>query len=325
MLGRILMAPFLILGGIILLIWNEDRAVDREYDLITAQKQVVSTTLKRIDHNTSMNNTLIHLTHQVSIDQSPQDPEFNITIDGLILKRTVSTYQEHKDKNNHVSYNWSSSPNSSTFFAQNVKMGNIAIGSALIETINTNLRVDLESIKKVWPSNYTLSNNHLYSGNPSDPKVGDQRVSFYYAPKGTYSVIAKLSEQGLYPYQETYGSIAMMELGSLDAPSMIAQAKENNVTLTWILRGVGLFFIFFGFASLFSLGGLLTMIPILNFITGPLIGVISFILSLIISAFVIGLSWLVVRPIIGLSVLGLGVTGIAILVYLKKKKGTFST
>jgi hypothetical protein len=130
--------------------------------------------------------------------------------------------------------------------------------------------------------------------NPGSPTVGD----------------------GLGPYTaKAGGTIEMLETGSKTADSMFATAHESNKLLTWFLRALGTVLMFFGFSAIFRpLSVLADVLPIAGDIVGAGTGFIAFLLTVVISFFVIAVAWIFYRPLIGIPLVLVAVAGLVFLV-----------
>ena len=81
----------LIIGSLILLWWNEGRAIHTENDLKDGSKNVV-----HLQTNVPLpenEDKLVHLTGTVNTTDTLNDPDFNIYTNAIALKRNVLFYQ----------------------------------------------------------------------------------------------------------------------------------------------------------------------------------------------------------------------------------------
>lgn len=152
--------------------------------------------------------------------------------------------------------------------------------------------------------------------NPGSPAVGDIRVSHEAAMPGEVSVIAAQTGDGLGPYTaKAGGTIEMLETGSKTADSMFATAHQSNKFMTWGLRALGAVLMFFGFSAIFRpLSVLADVLPIAGDIVGVGTGFIAFLLTVVISFFVIAVAWIFYRPLIGIPLVLVAVAGLVFLV-----------
>ncbi len=78
-----------------LLVWNEGRAIDRIKALKEGADSVIHIESSTIDP--ANNEKPVHLTGDVKTDDVLEDPEFNIEVNAIRLKREVQIYQWEED------------------------------------------------------------------------------------------------------------------------------------------------------------------------------------------------------------------------------------
>lgn len=143
---------------------------------------------------------------------------------------------------------------------------------------------------------------------PSQPAIGDMKVSFFQVPLQTASVVATQSGGSFVPFRTHTGTtVELISAGAVPAAAMFQLAQESNVTLTWILRGVGVFVMFLGFAFILRpLKVIADVIPFLGSIVGAGTGLIALLCTVAIAPIVIAVGWLWYRPLVGIAVLVAG-------------------
>ena len=143
---------------------------------------------------------------------------------------------------------------------------------------------------------------------PSQPAIGDMKVSFFQVPLQTASVVATQSGGSFVPFRTHTGTtVELISAGAVPAAAMFQHAQESNVTLTWILRGVGVFVMFLGFAFILRpLKVIADVIPFLGSIVGAGTGLIALLCTVAIAPIVIAVGWLWYRPLVGIAVLVAG-------------------
>jgi len=166
---------------------------------------------------------------------------------------------------------------------------------------------------------------YLYSGDPSDPYVGDYRVSIKYLPNETgISLIATKNGDSVANYTTANGRKQfLVNTGNFNAEEMISDKKTANNLINWLLRGVGILVIYGGFMSLLSIiPAFASFIPFLGVMAKGITSILSGFLALIIGSLVIGLSWIAHRPILGglLLLIIVPATTFGIYFYNKKSK-----
>ncbi len=155
----------------------------------------------------------------------------------------------------------------------------------------------------------TVIDGVLHVGrDPAQPAIGDMKVSFFQVPLQVASVVATQSGGGFVPFRTHTGtSVELISAGAVPAATMFQHAQEENVTFTWILRGVGVFVMFLGFAFILRpLKVIADVIPFLGSIAGAGTGLIALLCTMAIAPIVIAIGWLWYRPLVGVAVLVVG-------------------
>jgi hypothetical protein len=155
----------------------------------------------------------------------------------------------------------------------------------------------------------TVIDGVLHVGrDPSQPAIGDMKVSFFQVPLQVASVVATQSGGGFVPFRTHTGTtVELISAGAVPAATMFQHAQEENVTFTWILRGVGVFVMFLGFAFILRpLKVIADVIPFLGSIVGAGTGLIALLCTMAIAPIVIAIGWLWYRPLVGIAVLVAG-------------------
>ncbi|MEO8207199.1 MAG: TMEM43 family protein [Chthoniobacterales bacterium] len=161
---------------------------------------------------------------------------------------------------------------------------------------------DLKKLPGKLKSTAHLDTAGFYFGkDPDAPAIGDQKVSFKVLKPGVFSIIGAQTDSGIEPYLAKSGAeILLVETDAVSPEMMFRHAESANTVLTWILRIVGFFVMFFGFALILNLfSTLASVIPFLGDILGAGIAVASFLMAFALSLLVIALAWLAYRPLFG--------------------------
>jgi hypothetical protein len=304
----------------------------------------------------SYNGKLIHASGEAKAGARLTDPQFGVDVPALVLTRNVEMYQwkedvkEDKDKNKTYSYSkdWSSSEiDSSKFDTQKdhvnppmpyeektirpsaVSLGNLDFSDGLIASISANKDLDYDAstgsrLKSTFGSKAKVQGDKIYIGNnASSPEVGDLKVSHRVALEGTASIIGQLNGITVNPYKTKRDTqILVFDFGAKDAVTMFQEEQDANVVRTWAVRIAGFFAMFLGFRLLFgpiaAAGG---WIPILGGILEMGVSIVAGILAFSLSFMTIAVAWIFFRPLLGISLLLLGVGAFA---YLYTQKGKFS-
>lgn len=221
----------LLIGAIILLWYNEGRAVRTHKGLQEGGASVVSVESNAIDP--ANNGKLIHVTGRIVTSDSLTDEQFGVKVNALKLKRKVEMFQwveqQQKTRRKKVgggeetvtTYNyvqkWNSSLVKSSSFkepnghqnpaqlpfaaysksATNVNLDKFIIPTGILGQINSYYPYTLDAIDTSLIQNASLINDGVKSiiyvgeGSNSTPQLGDVRVSFDIVAPGDYSIIAK--------------------------------------------------------------------------------------------------------------------------------------
>ncbi|MBX3570065.1 MAG: TMEM43 family protein [Rhizobiaceae bacterium] len=89
--GGVIIGLILIVAMVVLLFWNEGRAVVTAKSLAEGAGIVVSVPTDSVDP--SNNGRLVHVTGMVSTAETPADPDFGISAAGIRLRRSAEMYQ----------------------------------------------------------------------------------------------------------------------------------------------------------------------------------------------------------------------------------------
>ena len=148
-----------------------------------------------------------------------------------------------------------------------------------------------------------VTDNEVYIGrNPASPAIGDVRYTFTYVPTGLeMSIIAQVRGETFVQFKAKNGrTISYTAMGAKTAEEMFDSARASNKTLAIILRVIGVLVVIAGLkAVLGPLSMILAFLPFLRRMVEAGLGILCFLIGLAWSLIVIGLAWLVYRPIIG--------------------------
>ena len=153
------------------------------------------------------------------------------------------------------------------------------------------------------------------------PKVGDLRVKFKAIVPHDISIVERQTGSTLAPWTASDGEdISLMASGIRSAEQMFAKAKSANKVFTWIIRLVGFLMMFVGLKMILGpLATLVDAIPILNGIVAMGVSLVAFLLAAVLALVTIAVSWIVVRPVLGIALL-VAAGAIAAFIVMKKKQ-----
>lgn len=149
----------------------------------------------------------------------------------------------------------------------------------------------------------------LYVGrDPSQPAIGDMRISFAEVPLQTASVVAAQAGSGFAPFPTHTGTtVELISAGTVPPKVMFQHAQEENVTMTWVLRLIGVIFMLIGFnLVLRPLAVAGSVIPLLGDVIGAGTFLVALVCTTAIAPIVIAFGWLWYRPLVGVGVLVVG-------------------
>ncbi len=155
------------------------------------------------------------------------------------------------------------------------------------------------------------------------PKVGDVRVTFKAVVPHDISIVERQTGSTFAPWTASDGKdIAMLVSGLRTADQMFASAKAANNTFTWILRLVGFLMMFVGLKMVFGpIATLVDAIPILNGIVSMGVSLVAFLVAAVFALVTIAVSWIVVRPVLGVALLVVA-GAIAVCLFMKKNQAS---
>ena len=311
-----------------LLFWNEGRAVKRTDVLAEGKSLVQSVDADSV--NASNEGKLLHVRAELAATGQLRDPDFEVTAEGLALRRRVEMYQweekKTKKSGNSQGYDFSyerdwhdepvdhsqfNSPDghqnpaklpfpSARWDADEVRLGAFVLSSEAVAELSDwqSVSPDVNALPPNLAASLRVEAGVLTSANSLDsPAVGDLRIRFEYVPLGPATLVAEQSAGRLQTYNAKQGELLLAERGSADVDVMFAGAASRNSQVGWALRcgGFMAFWIAFGL-MLRPLSGLLGNLPIIGGIGRMLTTLVAALLALSLSLLMIISGWLFHRP-----------------------------
>lgn len=210
-------------------------------------------------------------------------------------------------------------------FAENVAFGAYKLNEKQIKSISGDVAQDLKvSSSKVaaWnkacvavaksrgieasDSMVHVNGNVVYYGvNPNSPQIGDVRVTFTKVQPGAISIIAKVSGNTFTDYTaKNKNKFSRLEMGTKDAAEMFENSRDENSTLTWILRVLGIVLVIVGLRNLFDIVvSLLKVLPPLATVASLGVGLVCGVVGFVWSLLVIAIAWIFYRPVLAIIIL----------------------
>jgi Transmembrane protein 43 len=313
-----------------LIFWNENRGVKTERSLGEGRKTFVAAKSTSID--SANNNRLIYVTGEAAA-RPLIDPVTHMSVTALVLERKSEMYQwiERSEKSgsgrertysyqegwhsgidshqggssshrNPVSYVFPSG----TETVPQARLGQFQVPAAILQAIGAKAPFipearDLEAIPAQLRGRVQLSGSTLYLGkDPSEPAIGDERVSFRILPPGPISVIARQVGDSLAAHTSSNGrEILLAESGIVTPETMFEHAFAANRFLTWMLRAAGALVMFIGVRLLIEpITEVTDWIPIFGSLIDLGATLASGVLAVSLSLVTIAVAWFAVRPLL---------------------------
>jgi Transmembrane protein 43 len=233
----------LITGSIVLLFWNEGRAVATAKSLREGAATVIDVPSDMV--NPANDSKLIHVTGDTAATDPLEDPLFNISEPAIRLRRNIQVYEwkEKKEekkrdklgggKETTTTYSYektwapdlikSSSFKSpedhrnperlkvpkKEFVAKDATLGKFKLTPSIIGKIpgDETMAVTEEQLANVsedLQSKLKFESDRFYLGaDPDNPAIGDEKISFTILRPGTVSVVAAQAKESFAPYLTT--------------------------------------------------------------------------------------------------------------------------
>ena len=231
--------------AIILLWWNEGRAVTTANSLKEGAAAVISAPSDKVDP--ANDKKLIHTTGEAKAAEPVQDSDFGLSLPALKLERTEEIYQWEEEKKSETktkvggseetttTYNytkkWVDRPIDSSEFkkpSEHPNKGDLIAGSASFNAPDVSLGAfevpedfvsrmdnvakysvtekDLENLPADLKGAAKIQAGIFYFGEkPEAPQIGDCRVSYQIVKPGPFSILAAQVEESFEPYQTQAG------------------------------------------------------------------------------------------------------------------------
>ena len=342
----VLVGLIFIVGSIILLFWNEGRAVQTARSLSEGGRVVVEAAPAPIDP--ANEGKLIHVSGDAKATVPIVDRTFGVSAIALHLTRIAEMYQweEQRHQETHQSVGgseqtvttytyiklWSNRTIDSQTFrhpdghanpqrqydnlgltASDATLGTFRLDAAVLNLLPTNaaLQLDPQAADPLKPKipNAQIVDGKIYIGTSAEsPQIGDYRISYVYAPLGPVSAIGRQAGSDIARYQTRAGDRLLMAApGEQSAADMFKEAERNNMILTWVLRLGGIMAMWFGaFFILRPLVIVADVVPLIGSVLAAGAGLVALAFTLVVAGVVIALAWFWYRPLVGIAALAIG-------------------
>jgi hypothetical protein len=335
-----------------LLLWNECRSVTTAKSLDEGAGLVVEVSADAID--AANQSKLVHITGEAKTNETLKDPQLSVAMKGLRLRRSVEMYQwlereekKTKDDKEYTTWyyekGWSSNlvdytdfeeieghvnPSSMPYESETWQVAGATVGAwnmsadQIAKVSNFQKLTITDDAAKAAGRNAQAYNGDLYIGpNPSSPVVGDVRIEYEVVPEGPVSLIGQQVSSTMQAYQTQAGdALLLVQTGTHNSAAMFEKAHSDNVMMTWLIRFIGFFMMFMGLSLIF--GPVKVIADKVPFIGNALefgVALVAFLLAAFLSLMTIAVSWIVVRPLVGIGLMILAIGSVVGLVMLVRK------
>jgi hypothetical protein len=359
----VLFGVVMFLGSFVLLWWNEGNSIRTATGLTEGASVVVKVSPDQVV--SANEGKLVHMSGDVKTDEFLDDTDFNIHVNALKLTRNVDMYQWKEEKEEKeekkvgggtettttysYSMGWSSGRINSEEFKESAghenpdlavsestqivgkaTIGAFTLNDALLSSVDDHSPLQVPNLDGTKYKGSAVTDQGVYigSGSAASPQVGDVRVSFSIVKPGPVSIIAKQHADTFEDWITGTGTtISLLDHGTVSPEIMFKEAQDANTLMTWILRAVGFIVMFIGLSMVFKPFVVLAdVLPFLGNLLGVGVGIFSFAVSLLLSSLTIAIAWIFYRPVLGITLLVIGI-GAFVLIYRwsKKKKEAKAT
>lgn len=315
---------------------NEASYIDNIKKINLMKENAIEISSSKIDR--SNDNKLISTNGSVYSDETLQD-EFIKIDNALALKRTVEMYQwrerkyTHENRNNGISSKsitkyyydkiWTDRElNSNDYNDKSYKNPKFSVHNKII-SVNKAFMGDFElipeqllemtSFSSVTISdpkiNYMIYNNSYYKGkNPTNPQIGDIRISYSYVPTGTpLSIIGQQKRDNTIgkDFDKKIDVYAQYD-GSLTLNEMLSRLKNENITNTNSFRLWSFLMMFIGLNLLVNpIKIIVGYIPFLETFVEYISIFALFLISIALTLIIIAIIWLFYKPLFSSSIIAI--------------------
>lgn len=348
-LRAIVFGLVLFIVAIVLLAWNEGRAVTTARALEEGAATVASVSADALQ--AANEGRLVHIAGMARATGPARDPDLGVSADGLKLQRQVEMFQWKEERRTETvkklgggeetvtrytySRDWSDKAIDSSrfntpgghanppmpalasraFHAPEPRIGAFSLGRGVIDGLTADASAgapDPASVRQALGARARVQAGGVYVGDPATPRVGDVRVTLRAVPEQELSVIGRQTGAAITPYRASNGrEILLSAPGVRSADAMFQQSLEENTLITWLVRLGGMILMFAAVRMALSLLEVLAdVIPLLGSVVGAGASLVALTVTLAVAPVVIALAWIAYRPLVAVGVLAAGAAGV---------------
>jgi len=325
--------------------WNEGHTLDSLKVLNEGKDQVVD--IDAENYIAANNDKLIHATGFATTKESIVDPAFNLSVNALKYRRIVKIYQwvelvvatEEREPGQirqprklvYYEKRWVSGlvrsgnfqqqvthhnsgflPFTDThLYAHTVNFGEYFLESELSSQINNYTKFNFSQENKGGPDPRLLfvpyQGGYYRGNNPSQPEIGDIKVSFEIVRPETVSIVGRQNGHVLSAYKtKSDGNINLLRIGNYSAEQMFDQSFAKLNLTTWLRRLGGLLMMTIGLNLIqVPLSAISKIIPFAGNSVAIANGWACFLVALALSFAIIANVWIAYRPMLSYLLLAL--------------------
>lgn len=279
------------LAGSFIIIWNEGRAVKIAKSLEDALNACVTLNDKGPIPLWEFEGDLVHLSGPLQINEPLTEPDYNIEVSAVKLKRRVQMYQWIEEKIEHAQgedtvmsrvdtdyyYNkeWRDRiVDSDSFYfrsthvnpkdfpvkthvyvSEHVKIGALQLGDVAKNRFNKFVEVTSDE-RPERPDIKLHSGMYYHCFNIFYPEIGDIRIQFSYAGLSgdVYTIIGQQVNNEIKPFKTSNGlEVLLLFPGDLSIQQAFTKEHSEKLLETWGFRAAGWFLLFCSTTCLMNL------------------------------------------------------------------------
>ncbi|XP_055532420.1 transmembrane protein 43 homolog [Wyeomyia smithii] len=278
-----LLGSILLTAGTCVLFWNEARAISIALSLEEAFNDAITASADR-PYDRLYEGKLIHLSGWITTGEPLTEPDYNIQVQAVKLRRRVQMYQwieeyvesrfgesdttfQADDRTYYYTLDWrdelidsrsfyirsghhnpSTFPmDTKTFVSERVHIGQYELGAELKERFNNFIEVTSDT-RPEDPSVKLHAGLYYHCNDIWNPEVGDIRLQFSYAglEGSAYTVVGMLDNGKIVPYQSSHSrKVLLIYPGELSMQDIIKLEHKSKQITIWSWRLIGWMLLFF--------------------------------------------------------------------------------
>ncbi|MFZ4761910.1 MAG: TMEM43 family protein [Alphaproteobacteria bacterium] len=198
---------------------------------------------------------------------------------------------------------------SETYSATNITIGAFKLSNPFIKQINKFepyplSQKNFSAMDSRFKQSFALNGNTYFYGDSANPQIGAIRISYGIIKPTDISVVGKQDSNTIQTYYTKNGEISLLEMGNIGAESMFASAESENTLITCLVRLGAFVLMWVGLAMILGpISVLGDVVPFIGSLLGAGIGLVTGVVSLVLSFTTIAIAWIVYRPVIGIVLL----------------------